>query len=95
VIAEAVSAPLPVVALPDVTKSVEGLRFTRTWHWRYAGGPRDVKQTPPEVRARSLRMLPREFMTADESKLTKFATGMKDTARVPGIEFYFVDTPRR
>jgi hypothetical protein len=95
VIAEAVSAPAPVVVLPDVTRSVAGLRFSRTWHWRYAGGPKDVKQTPPEVRVRTMRMIPREYLTVDESKLTKFATGMKDTARVPGIEFYFVDTPRR
>jgi hypothetical protein len=95
VIAEAVSAPPPVVALPDITKQVDGLRFTRTWHWRYAGGPRDVTQTPPEIRARTMRLLPRDYLTLDERKLTTFAKSMKDTARVPGIEFYCVDTPRR
>jgi hypothetical protein len=95
VIEESISAPLPVVALPDVTKAVEGLRFTRTWHWRFSGGPRDVKQTAPETRARTMRLVPRDFLTLDESKLTKYATSMKDTARVPGIDFYFVDTPRR
>lgn len=95
VIAEAVTAPPPVVALPDVTKQVEGLRFTRTWKWKFAGGPADVKATPPEFRARAMRLLPREFLTVDEAKLAKFATGMKDTARVPGIDFYYVDTPRR
>ena len=95
VVHEAITAPAPVVTLPDLTRQVEGLRFTRTWHWRYTGGPRDVKQTSPEIRARTLRLVPREFLTLDESKLTKFATGMKDTAQVPGIEFYYVDTPRR
>jgi hypothetical protein len=95
VIEEAITAPAPVVVLPDTTRTVEGLHFTRRWCWRYAGGPADVRNTPPDVLARALAMLPASFLMIDEKKIGAYARSMKASARVPGIEFYAVDDPRR
>jgi len=39
--------------------------------------------------------IPREFLMIDESKLKKYATAMKDSANVPGIQFYSMDDVRR
>jgi hypothetical protein len=95
VIEEAIAAPAPVVVLPDVTKTVEGLHFTRRWCWKYAGGPADVRETPPDVLARALALIPAEFLGVDEKKVGAYARSMKASARVPGIDFYAVDDPRR
>jgi hypothetical protein len=96
VVAEAISAPAPVVALPDVTQGIDGLTFTRRWHWRYAGGPADVKDTPPHLVARALDLVPREFLMIDEKKLGQYVRAMKASARIPGIECYeTVDPVRR
>lgn len=95
VMAEAIAAPTPVVALPDVTKQVAGLKFRRTWHWRYASGPADVDQTPPHVLARALAIVPREFLTLDERKVQTYVNAMKQSAQVPGLEFFYTDDPVR
>jgi len=94
VIAESIARPMPVVALPDVTR-VSGLQFRRYFRWRVAGGPNEIKLTPPLVLARALQLVPREFLCLDEKKLTKYAAAMQGSAKVAGIEFYFVDTPVR
>jgi len=36
-------------------------------------------------------LIPREFLCVDEKKLNQYARTMKDTAKVAGIEFYFVE----
>lgn len=95
VLAEALVAPAPVVSLPDATKGVEGLKFRRRWCWRYAGGPRDVAATPAAVQARALAMIPREFLTLDETKVGAYARAMKAAGKIPGIEIYAVDDPVR
>lgn len=94
VIETALAAPPPVVALPDLTKQVDGLKFRRTWKWKYTGGPADIKQTPPHVIARSMKVIPREFLTVDERKLNGLRT-MQGSQVVPGIDFYYVDEPIR
>lgn len=54
-------------------------KFNRTWHFEVTD--------PAEV--------PRDFCVIDTAKLGRYATNMKDTARVPGVRFYFTDDPRR
>jgi hypothetical protein len=93
VMEEAIAAPQPVVALPDVTRGVAS--FTRRWTWRYAGGPKDVKQTPPQILARTMALIPREFLCVDEAKIGTYARSMKGSGKIPGIEIYYVDDPRR
>jgi hypothetical protein len=95
VLSEAIAAPLPVIALPDDTKAVAGLKFRTYWRWRYAGGPNDVTRTPGPVITRTMNLIPREFLMLDVKKLTAYATAMKAAARVIGIEFYKVDEPTR
>jgi hypothetical protein len=95
VIAEAIERPFPVVALPDETKQVEGLSFRRSWHWRFSGGPNDVKHTPPAVLARSMTIIPREFLTLDTAKVGQYARAMKSAGKIPGIEIYHSDDPIR
>ena len=79
VVAEAIAAPAPVVVLPDATKAIEGLKFTRRWLYRV---------THPDL-------VPREFLALDEKKLGAFARSMKASAKVAGVEFYFTDDPVR
>lgn len=95
VVAEAIAAPAPAVSLPDETKSVEGLKFRRRWLWRYVGGPADVSATPAPIVARTLAIIPREFLTLDEVKLNGYARAMKSAGKIPGIEIYSVDDPVR
>ena len=95
VLAEAIAAPAPVVVLPDATKAVDGLKFVRRWLWRYAGGPADLKQTPPAVLARTMQLIPREYLCVDEKKVGAIARSSKGTIKIPGIEIYFVDEPVR
>jgi hypothetical protein len=84
VLEEAITTPAPVVALPDVTRQVSGLKFTRRWLWRYAGGI-----------ARAMKLLPREFLTPDEKKIGAYARAMKGSGSIPGVEIYYVDDPVR
>lgn len=92
---EAKSAPLPVVVLPDAAKAIDGLSFRRRYLWRYAGGPKEIKETTPATIARAHRVIPREFMRLDEIKMNSYARTMKGSAVVPGIDFYHVDDPVR
>lgn len=79
VVAEALAAPAPVVVLPDTTKGVEGLKFTRRWLWR-------VVHT---------EIVPREYLCLDEKKIGAYARAMKGSGQIPGIDIYFVDDPVR
>ena len=75
VLTEAITSPAPVVVLPDRTKGIEGLKFTRRWHYRVINAA----------------LIPAEFMILDEKKLGAYARSMKESARVPGVEFYSTD----
>lgn len=79
VVAEAVAAPAPVVVLPDLTRQVDGLKFTRRWHARIV----------------SPALVPREYLIVDEKRIGAYARAMKESARIPGIDFYFTDDPVR
>jgi hypothetical protein len=85
VVAEAIAAPPPVVVLADATKTISDLKFRTTWKWRYVGGDK----------ARALALLPREYLTPDESKISAHATSMKGSASIPGIEFFSEELPVR
>lgn len=93
VIAEAIAAPAPVVVLPDPFAGVQ--TFTRRWHWKYAGGPMDVKQTPPDLIARALARVPLDFHTLDEKKIGQYVRAMKGSASIAGLDIYFTDEPNR
>jgi len=95
VLAAALDAPTPVVVLPDTTKQIDGLKFRRRYLWRYAGGPKDIKDTSPAIVARTLAICPRDFLHVDDIKLGAYARAMKGTATIPGIEFFHVDEPVR
>lgn len=95
VMEEAIAAPMPVAVLPDETKQVDGLKFTRRWLWRYAGGPKELKATPPAILARTMQLIPREFLCVDEKKLGAYVRSMKNSGKVPGVEIYYVDDPVR
>jgi hypothetical protein len=81
VLDEAIAAPAPVVVLPDATKAIAGLKFTRRWLWRYA--------TNGEA------LIPREFLIPDEKKIGGYVRSMKASGQIPGVEIYFVDDPVR
>jgi hypothetical protein len=81
VLAEAIAAPPPVVVLPDATKTIAGLKFTRRWLWRFA----------PHGEA----LVPREFLMVDEKKIGGYVRSMKGSGQIAGIEIYFVDDPVR
>jgi hypothetical protein len=95
VVEEAIAAPPPVVALRDETKDISGLKFTTRWKWRYSGGPAEVKATPPQLVARTMAMIPREFLCVDEQKVGAYVRSMKGSARIPGIDVYSVQDPVR
>lgn len=93
VIEQAIRAPTPVVVLPDVTKGVA--KFVRRFHWKFAGGPERLADTPPALVARTLAIIPRDFLAIDTIKLGTYARAMKGTAQVPGIDFFHTDDPVR
>lgn len=93
VLEDAIAAPPPIVALPDETKGIA--KFIRRWRWRYAGGPVDVAQTSAAIIARTMKLIPREFLCVNEVKLGAYARSMKGSGVVPGIDFYSVDDPVR
>jgi hypothetical protein len=95
VLAEAIAAPPPVVALPDETKQIEGLHFTRRWLWRFAGGPKELTDTPPAVIARTMELIPRTYLCVDEKKVGAIVRASKGTIAIPGLDIYYVDDPRR
>lgn len=88
-----IPAPALSVTQPDAVAAI--VSSTRYWRWRYAGGSNDRDQTAPDTLRRALALVPREFLIVDEKKLNTYARAMKDTAAVPGIEFYYVDLPNR
>ena len=95
VLEEQLAAPLPVVALPTVKQQVAGLKTVRRWLWRYTGGPNDLKQTAPMIVARSMKLVPREYLKLDETKISATVRAMKGSIKIPGIEVYYVDDPVR
>jgi hypothetical protein len=95
VLEEAITRADPVVVLPDRTRQVDGLSFVRRWLWRYSGGPTDLKQTPPAILARSLALVPREFLCVDVAKVSAHVRAHKGSAKIPGIQIFYVDDPRR
>ena len=92
---EAIAAPMPIAVLPDVTRQVEGLKFTRRWLWRYAGGPKEIEKTPAAIVTRAMELTPREFLRHDDKKIGAYVRAMKGTGKIPGIEIYYVDDPVR
>lgn len=82
VLEESISAPLPVVALPDPTRAV--VHFRRDWKWRYA-----VDE------ARAVQLLPREYLMVDQKKIASYAKAFKASANLPGIQVYYDDVPLR
>jgi len=94
VLQEAIAAPAPVVTLPDTT-AASGAKFRRRWAWKYAGGPRAIAGTPPALVQRTLQLIPREFLCVDEAKVGAYVRSMKTSARIPGIDIFYVDDPVR
>lgn len=82
---QALSAPAPIVVLPDVTRHVEGLKFRTEWKWRYTNNDR----------ARAEQLLPREYMASDEKKIGGYVRSMKGSGKIPGIEIYSEQVPVR
>lgn len=95
VMAEALAAPMPIVVSPNEVKQVAGLKTRPVYCWRYSGGPKDVKDTPPALLERAMKFVPREYLTVDEKKVGAYARAMKGAAKVPGLEFYTVNEPIR
>lgn len=95
VIEEAIAAPAAIVVLADTTKEIEGLSFVTRWHWKFAGGPSDVTQTPPALVARTMELIPREFLCLDEKKVGAYARNMKATGKIPGLDIYSTQDPIR
>lgn len=93
VIEEAIAAPAPIVALPDVTRGV--VKFRKTWRWRYMGGPNDIKATPPRLIERTMQLIPREYCCVDDLKVGAYVRAMKSSAKIPGIEIYSTEDPIR
>jgi len=82
VLAEAIAAPVPVVSIVDATKAV--VKFRRIWKWKYSTDE-----------ARALQLIPREFLCVDTVRLNKYATAMRESGKVPGVTFYYEDSPIR
>lgn len=81
-LADAVLAEAIAAPLPVVVLADEVKavqKFRRTWKWRL-------------VKA---ELVPRDFLLVDTVKLNKYATAMRESAKVPGVEFYPVDEPIR
>lgn len=80
-IEQALSAPVPIVVIPDRMKTVEGLKFRTEWKWR------------PSPRAMDL--VPREYLCLDEKKINGYVRSMKNSGKIPGIEIYSEQVPVR
>ncbi len=77
-------APQPVT-LPSAVPTVKGLSFRDEWKWRYVNNDRAAAEA----------VIPREYMSANETKLNGIARSMKGAVKVPGIEFYCEKVPVR
>ena len=82
VVEQAVHTPAPLVALSSVLPPTKGLSSRVNYQWRPVGGE------TPEARARAVQLVPREFLTLDERKLTAYAKAHGLSGRIPGIEIY-------
>lgn len=99
VLAEAIAAPTPLVTLPNIRSQVPGLKTRRDIRWRFAGGQNKVKdilrETSPEVLARVMKLLPREYCEPSVKKIDGVVDAMQLGTKIPGIEVYDVDVPIR
>lgn len=95
VMEEAIAAPMPVITLPTLKEQVAGLKTVRRWYWRFPGATGEVKTSPPAVVARTMQLIPREFLKIDEQKLGAHVRTMQGAAKIPGIQVYYVDDPVR
>ena len=77
VVEDAVTAPAPVVVLPEVTPKLSGVSFRKVWRHRVVNAS----------------LVPREFLIVDEAKLAKFADAMGGSVPVAGVEFYVEAVP--
>ena len=63
--------------------------------------PNDVKAAGQTFRRRwtfevvNEAEVPRDFLLVDTTKLGRYATAMKDSAKVPGVRFFSIDDPIR
>ncbi|HWP69550.1 MAG TPA: hypothetical protein VNM36_00555, partial [Gemmatimonadaceae bacterium] len=63
--------------------------------------PNDVKAAGQTFRRRwtfevvNEAEVPRDFLMLDTTKLQRYAVAMKDSGKVPGVRFFFVDDPIR
>lgn len=73
------------VTLPDPVPKVQGMTFRDEWKWRFVGNDRATAE----------RLLPREYMSANETKLNAVARSMKGAVKVPGVQFYCEKVPVR
>lgn len=78
-------APAPVVVLPDRLKAIKDLKFRKVWRWRYANNDP----------AAAMKAIPLAYLMADEKKISAYAAAMKESANIPGIEFYVEQVPIR
>lgn len=93
VLAEAIAAPAPVVVIPNELKGV--IKTVRRYLWRYPGGTADAKTCDPRIVTRAMALVPREFLKVDEQKVGAYVRSMKDAAKIPGLQIYYVDDPVR
>lgn len=82
VIEQAISAPAPVVVVPSALPETRGVAYRANWKWRPIGGDSQ------ENRARSAKLVPREYLMLNDKALTAHAKVHGASARIPGIEFY-------
>jgi hypothetical protein len=85
VIEAVVAAPPVAVVLPRAKAQIAGLRTRTNYRWRYLDDDKD----------RAFTVIPREYLTVDEAKITAYAKAMKGTGTIPGITFYSTEDPVR
>jgi hypothetical protein len=76
VIEQAVSAPAPVVVIPNAVQKQEGIATRKVWKYRIV----------------NTSLIPREYLAVDEQKIGQVVRAMKDMAKIPGVEVYSEDT---
>lgn len=71
---ELVEAPVaaPVVTLPKATPAVSGISYRDVWKFRVVNAA----------------LVPREYLTVDETKIGGVVRAMKGTVTIPGVEIY-------
>jgi hypothetical protein len=86
VLEEAIVVQPPVMTVASTLPATKGISSRENWKWRSIGGD------TPQNRARSEKLVPREYMCIDEKKLNAYAKAHGASARIPGIEFYDAGT---